>query len=215
MRYDYMICPAKSLGISAWSGMTCDPNPVFKWTEAVVPAPVNDAIRSAVGFAIPAIPYAPFQLHAVVMAAFASLFAPFGGFFASGFKRAFNIKGEPCALVFCPARLPADAFLFLTKRLWYAYPGSRRPNRQDGLPVGRFFRSSSKSIKLIARVRPSFPSRFLMGLFAYVYYSSLIRSNIATPSSVLQTIAGMTAEQQIEVARSLGAFLVKKGISPA
>jgi hypothetical protein len=81
--------------------------------------------------------------------------------------------------------------------------------------VGRFFRSSSKSIKLIARVRPSFPSRFLMGLFAYVYYSSLIRSNIATPSSVLQTIAGMTAEQQIEIARSLGAFLVKKGISPA
>lgn len=36
--------------------------------------------------------YVPFQLHAVVMAGFASLFAPFGGFFASGFKRAFNIK---------------------------------------------------------------------------------------------------------------------------
>mgnify|MGYP001558889779 FL=1 len=38
------------------------------------------------------IPWAPFQLHAVVMAIFASLVAPFGGFFASGFKRAFNIK---------------------------------------------------------------------------------------------------------------------------
>jgi phosphatidate cytidylyltransferase len=36
--------------------------------------------------------WAPFQIHAVVMAAFASLVAPFGGFFASGFKRAFNIK---------------------------------------------------------------------------------------------------------------------------
>ena len=33
-----------------------------------------------------------FQVHALVMAAFASLVAPFGGFFASGFKRAFNIK---------------------------------------------------------------------------------------------------------------------------
>lgn len=50
MRYDYMICPAKSLGISAWSGMTCDPNPVFKWREAVVPVQVNEAIKSAVRF---------------------------------------------------------------------------------------------------------------------------------------------------------------------
>lgn len=32
------------------------------------------------------------QLHTLVMACFASLIAPFGGFFASGLKRAFNIK---------------------------------------------------------------------------------------------------------------------------
>lgn len=32
------------------------------------------------------------QLHAVVMAMFASIIAPFGGFFASGFKRGFKIK---------------------------------------------------------------------------------------------------------------------------
>ena len=38
------------------------------------------------------IPWAPFQLHSIVLATFASLVAPFGGFFASGFKRAFNIK---------------------------------------------------------------------------------------------------------------------------
>ncbi len=34
----------------------------------------------------------PMQLHALVLAAFASAIAPFGGFFASGFKRAFNVK---------------------------------------------------------------------------------------------------------------------------
>lgn len=34
----------------------------------------------------------PMQLHALVLAAFASVVAPFGGFFASGFKRAFNVK---------------------------------------------------------------------------------------------------------------------------
>jgi len=32
------------------------------------------------------------QFHAVVLAAFASIIAPFGGFFASGFKRGFKIK---------------------------------------------------------------------------------------------------------------------------
>eukprot|EP01062_Namystynia_karyoxenos_P015804 TRINITY_DN1575_c3_g1_i1.p1 TRINITY_DN1575_c3_g1~~TRINITY_DN1575_c3_g1_i1.p1 ORF type:complete len:487 (+),score=140.91 TRINITY_DN1575_c3_g1_i1:88-1461(+) len=34
----------------------------------------------------------PVQFHALGLAAFASLFAPFGGFFASGLKRAFNLK---------------------------------------------------------------------------------------------------------------------------
>jgi CDP-diglyceride synthetase len=38
------------------------------------------------------ISYAPYQLHLLLLACFASLVAPFGGFFASGFKRAFNIK---------------------------------------------------------------------------------------------------------------------------
>ena len=35
---------------------------------------------------------APFQWHALAMSIFASLIAPFAGFFASGFKRAFKIK---------------------------------------------------------------------------------------------------------------------------
>ena len=34
----------------------------------------------------------PFQIHALALAVFASTIGPFGGFFASGFKRAFKIK---------------------------------------------------------------------------------------------------------------------------
>lgn len=44
------------------------------------------------GLRMGAIAWAPFQLHCIVLSVFASLIAPFGGFFASGFKRAFNIK---------------------------------------------------------------------------------------------------------------------------
>ena len=35
---------------------------------------------------------APMQFHAIFLAMFASVIAPFGGFFASGFKRGFDIK---------------------------------------------------------------------------------------------------------------------------
>lgn len=34
----------------------------------------------------------PVQWHALWLGLFASIIAPFGGFFASGFKRAFKIK---------------------------------------------------------------------------------------------------------------------------
>lgn len=34
----------------------------------------------------------PFQMHSIALSTFASLIGPFGGFFASGFKRAFKIK---------------------------------------------------------------------------------------------------------------------------
>ena len=37
-------------------------------------------------------PDSPMQFHIFALATFASLIAPFGGFFASGLKRTFNIK---------------------------------------------------------------------------------------------------------------------------
>lgn len=36
----------------------------------------------------------PFLLHSLSMSVFSSVIGPFGGFFASGFKRAFKIKVE-------------------------------------------------------------------------------------------------------------------------
>lgn len=40
----------------------------------------------------PVLRFQPFLAHSIVLALFASLIGPFGGFFASGFKRAFKIK---------------------------------------------------------------------------------------------------------------------------
>lgn len=48
---------------------------------------------SVPGLADPfSIPYRPVQLHAIALGLFASAIGPFGGFFASGVKRAFEIK---------------------------------------------------------------------------------------------------------------------------
>lgn len=110
MRFDYMICPVHNLGVSAWDGMQCIPNPAFVWTEWQIWKPVAATLSATVspsssffacavlsinfqlGQSVTAIPYAPYHIHLLSMAVFASLVAPFGGFFASGFKRAFNIK---------------------------------------------------------------------------------------------------------------------------
>ncbi|CAL1706468.1 unnamed protein product [Somion occarium] len=93
MRFDYMICPVRELGVSAFdTTVHCKPNPVFVWRDWNIPAPLSALLSTLLGRAITSIPYAPYQIHLFFMACFASLVAPFGGFFASGFKRAFNIK---------------------------------------------------------------------------------------------------------------------------
>lgn len=53
-----------------------------------------------------------------------------------------------------------------------------------------------------------------MGIFTYVYYSSLIRVNHVTVGNILQTIvSGLTVDQQLELVRDLSRYLEGQGIS--
>ena len=53
-----------------------------------------------------------------------------------------------------------------------------------------------------------------MGVFTYVYYSSLIRQNHVTVGSVLQTIAsGLTLEEQLQLMADLKRYLESQGVS--
>jgi phosphatidate cytidylyltransferase len=77
--------------VSSWSGLDCAPNPVFIPREFKVPPSFIASFGKL--FPIPdSVTVAPIQFHIIVLATFASLIAPFGGFFASGLKRAFKIK---------------------------------------------------------------------------------------------------------------------------
>ena len=85
-QHKFFICPVNDLGANILSGLECKPNPVFisrNYTLPFVPA----------GVPIPrTFEIMPVQGHMVILATFASLIAPFGGFFASGLKRTFKIK---------------------------------------------------------------------------------------------------------------------------
>ncbi|KAI0929919.1 hypothetical protein AcW1_008740 [Taiwanofungus camphoratus] len=167
MRFEYMICPVQDLGVSAWSGtLHCTPNPVFVWREWAIPVPLRVFLSTLLGHQVTSIPYATYQIHLFFMSCFASLVAPFGGFFASGFKRAFNIKD-----------------------FGHSIPGhGGMTDRMD--------------------------CQFLMGVYTYVYYSSLIRQHHVSVGSLLQMIvSGLTPSEQLELMADLKRYMEGQGIA--
>uniref|UniRef100_A0A5B6Z9Z0 Phosphatidate cytidylyltransferase n=1 Tax=Davidia involucrata TaxID=16924 RepID=A0A5B6Z9Z0_DAVIN len=82
-RFQWLTCPRKDLS-TGW--LHCDPGPSFKPEYFILPGWVPE------WFPWREVPVLPVQWHALCLGLFASIIAPFGGFFASGFKRAFKIK---------------------------------------------------------------------------------------------------------------------------
>ena len=76
---------------------TCTVDPVFIKQEYSIPDWIGNPLINA-GFVSQdwvdsyKWNFAPFQFHALMFAAFASVIGPFGGFFASGLKRSLGIK---------------------------------------------------------------------------------------------------------------------------
>lgn len=87
--FQYMTCPIEDdLKVNVFSNMTCDLNPVFIPQEfRIPPLTVFKKLDLPTSITIK-----PIYIHAINLSSFASLFAPFGGFFASGLKRAVKAK---------------------------------------------------------------------------------------------------------------------------
>eukprot|EP00461_Guttulinopsis_vulgaris_P001133 UN01133 len=82
LSHPILTCPTTVLSLTH---PTCAADPFFALEKVVLP------------FVVPVLGWdhiyvAPAQMHTIYMSIFASLIGPFGGFFASGFKRAFAIK---------------------------------------------------------------------------------------------------------------------------
>ncbi|KAK9313833.1 phosphatidate cytidylyltransferase [Lipomyces starkeyi] len=158
IKWQYMICPISDFSENAFSNLTCAPNPVFLKRSFNVPR-----------FLVPLVyqttyEIEPIHYHVIIMATFASLMAPFGGFFASGLKRTFNIKdfGDT---------IPGHGGI---------------TDRMD--------------------------CQYIMGFFAYMYYTSFIAVHSLTIESVLNTaVSSLTKEEQLQLVSSMHRYLYNQG----
>jgi len=89
-QYKHLICPVEYDG-TALVISNCEPGYVFNQQTFNIPEGLQTLI-SMFGIHWTDITMRPIHFHGAIMAMFASLIAPFGGFFASGFKRAFKLK---------------------------------------------------------------------------------------------------------------------------
>jgi phosphatidate cytidylyltransferase len=82
----WLLCPATGNQLSFHpSPLSCTPDPVFLEQALSLP-PILAGVFG------PTITCSPVQLHGALLGLFASVVAPFGGFFASAIKRAYTVK---------------------------------------------------------------------------------------------------------------------------
>ena len=121
------------------------------------------------------------------MATFASLIAPFGGFFASGLKRTFKIKDFGDLV-----------------------PGHGGITGYYTPPI----LSIHVINPCLTTFSDRMDCQFIMGFFSYMYYQSFIAVNQrASVGGILETaITSLSPEEQLEVVERLGRYLVGQGI---
>uniref|UniRef100_A0A671XQF5 Phosphatidate cytidylyltransferase n=1 Tax=Sparus aurata TaxID=8175 RepID=A0A671XQF5_SPAAU len=82
----YFVCPVEFNNDSNSFQVDCEPSDLFQLQDYALPS----ILESVTGWTT--VRLYPFQIHSIALSTFASIVGPFGGFFASGFKRAFKIK---------------------------------------------------------------------------------------------------------------------------
>ncbi|KAF5269197.1 hypothetical protein FQR65_LT02498 [Abscondita terminalis] len=89
-QHSYFVCPIEYNEAEGRMTMECEPSVLFRPKEYTLPLFLSGVLQ-ALGLRTTISLY-PFILHSLSLSLFSSVIGPFGGFFASGFKRAFKIK---------------------------------------------------------------------------------------------------------------------------
>jgi len=82
-RWDWLVCSQPNVVLEPYGTLSCTHPAVFVVRDIAVPSEA---------FPLFNVKCKPVQLHALVLASFASFVAPFGGFLASAIKRAYGLK---------------------------------------------------------------------------------------------------------------------------
>ncbi|XP_006867827.1 PREDICTED: phosphatidate cytidylyltransferase 1 [Chrysochloris asiatica] len=85
-KYQYFVCPVEYRSDVNSFVTECEPSELFQLQSYSLPLFLQAVMSQET------VNLYPFQIHSIALSSFASLIGPFGGFFASGFKRAFKIK---------------------------------------------------------------------------------------------------------------------------
>ncbi|CAH1368881.1 hypothetical protein MTP99_010381 [Tenebrio molitor] len=89
-QHPYFVCPIEYSETLGRMTMECEPSALFRPTDYSLPSWLS-GVLGVFGVSTTISLY-PFVLHSLSLSVFSSVIGPFGGFFASGFKRAFKIK---------------------------------------------------------------------------------------------------------------------------
>ena len=131
-------------------------------------------------------------MHGIVLAAFASLIAPFGGFFASGMKRAHGIKvWEELSSSLSPCLPPSHALFislslslsFLRTSLWLVISLSHPEVATDG-----YVQDFDSIFPGHGGFYDRFDCQLIMGLCTYVHYVTFIRTSAMSLSVVYNMV---------------------------
>jgi len=91
-RFDYLVCRQHQLQFLPFQWGTCERPIVFQYFEQSLPSFLGNIHIPFLGIVNHHFKMSEMQIHALILSLFTSLVSPFGGFFASGFKRAIKVK---------------------------------------------------------------------------------------------------------------------------
>lgn len=173
----------------------------------------------------------PVTIHCVVLAIFASLIAPFGGFFASGFKRALKVKdfGHTIpghggitdrmvrtrrAIFFLLFVCSPRAMCCIAARVCMTARHARARAATPLLACPPLTVSPRLASPCLPACLPAWSPQFVMGAFAYLYYSTFVSAK-TDELGVLAAALLLQPESQLRLFDKLREHLVSTGLLAA
>ncbi|KAG7271514.1 hypothetical protein CRUP_007503 [Coryphaenoides rupestris] len=214
-QFQYFVCPVGYNSETYRFTVVCEPSDLFILQEYTLPAETLQLY--------------PFQIHSIFLSSFASLIGPFGGFFASGFKRAFKIKfaWTHVTLLIVVTQSHLVIQNLFEGMIWFIVPISNPVSEEDETLQLYPFQIHSIFLSSFASLIGPFGGFFASGFkraFKIKDFADTIPGHGGimdrfdcqgpNPSKVLQQLLVLQPEQQLSIFHTLSSHLRERGMLP-